>query len=209
MSFHSKIGTFSELDLYVLSNVSPNTDVILSPIYMNPSSRRDHSAYAPGQWERVLQCNAVSNWLGTEWSLKAIILEYINDIRDVKCILCLEDMSSPYCRKSILCQTQNIHVPCEVGPWWRHQMETFSALLAICAGIHRSPVNSPHKDQWRGALMFSLICVCINGWVNNREAGDLRRYRAHYDVRVMQCLACWCLGSFRRHFITNHGIDYA
>ena len=44
-------------------------------------------------------------------------------------------------------------------PWWRHQIETFSALLAICAGIHRSPVNSPHKGQWRGALMFSLICA--------------------------------------------------
>ena len=52
-------------------------------------------------------------------------------------------------------------------------------------GIHRSPVNSPHKGQWRGALMFSLICVLINGWVNNREAGDLRRHRAHYDVIVM------------------------
>ena len=33
--------------------------------------------------------------------------------------------------------------------------------------------------------MFSLICVWINCWVNNREAGDLRRYRAHYDVIVM------------------------
>ena len=52
-------------------------------------------------------------------------------------------------------------------------------------GIHRSPVNSPHKGQWRGALMFSLIWVWINDWVNNREAGDLRRYRAHYDVIVM------------------------
>ena len=52
-------------------------------------------------------------------------------------------------------------------------------------GIHRSPVNSPHKGQWRGALMFSLICAWLNGWVNNREAGDLRRRRAHYDVTVM------------------------
>ena len=42
----------------------------------------------------------------------------------------------------------------------------------------RGPVNSPHKGQWRGALMFSLICVWMNNWVNNREAGDLRRYRA-------------------------------
>ena len=54
-------------------------------------------------------------------------------------------------------------------------------------GIHRSPVNSPHKGQWRGVLMFSLICARINGWVNSREAGDLRRYRAHYDVIVMWC----------------------
>ena len=71
-------------------------------------------------------------------------------------------------------------------PWWRHQMETFSALLAICAGNSPVPVNSSHKGQWRGALVFSLICVWINGWVNNREAGDLRRYRAQYDVIVMQ-----------------------
>ena len=66
-----------------------------------------------------------------------------------------------------------------VFSWWRHQMETFSALLAICAG------NSPHKGQWRGALVFSLICVWINDWLNNHEAGDLRRYRAHCDVTVM------------------------
>ena len=66
-----------------------------------------------------------------------------------------------------------------LSTWWRHQMEAYSALLAICAG------NSPHKGQWRGAFMFSLICAWINRWVNNREAGDLRRYRPHYDVIVM------------------------
>ena len=70
-------------------------------------------------------------------------------------------------------------------PWWRHQMETFSALLALCAGNSPVPVNSPHKNQWRGALMFSLICTRINDWVNNREAGDLRRHRGNYDVIVM------------------------
>ena len=64
-------------------------------------------------------------------------------------------------------------------------METFSALLALCAGNSPVPVNSPHKGQWRGALMFSLICVWINGWINNREAGDLRRYGGHYDAIVM------------------------
>ena len=46
-------------------------------------------------------------------------------------------------------------------------------------------MKSPHKGQWRGALMFSLICVWINRWVNNREADDLRCYRAHYDVTAM------------------------
>ena len=63
--------------------------------------------------------------------------------------------------------------------WWRHQMETLSALLALCAG------NSPVTGQWRGALMFSLICAWMNGGINNCEVGDLRRHRAHYDVFVM------------------------
>ena len=52
-------------------------------------------------------------------------------------------------------------------------------------GIHRWPVNSPHNGQWRGALMFSLICAWKKVWVNNREAGDSRRHRADYDVIVM------------------------
>ena len=51
--------------------------------------------------------------------------------------------------------------------------------------IHRSPATSPHKGQWRGTLMFSLICAWINSWVNNGEVGDLRRHRANYDVTVM------------------------
>ena len=72
--------------------------------------------------------------------------------------------------------------------WWRHQMETFSALLDLCAGNSPVPVNSPHKGQRRGTLMFSLICARINDRVNNREAGDLRRHRGHYDVIVMNTL---------------------
>ena len=64
---------------------------------------------------------------------------------------------------------------------WKH----FPRYWPFVRGIHRPPVNSPHKGQWRGALMFSLICVWINGWVNNGEAGYLRRYRTHCDVTVM------------------------
>ena len=64
---------------------------------------------------------------------------------------------------------------------WRH----FPRYWPFVWGIHRWPVNSPHKCQWRGAFGFSLICVWINGWVNNGKAGDLIRHRAHYDVIVL------------------------
>ena len=85
----------------------------------------------------------------------------------------------------------NTVITCQLGPLftrghddvikWKH----FPRYWPFVRGIHRSPVNSPHKGQWRGALMFSFICVWINAWANNRKAGDLRRYRAHYDVTVM------------------------
>ena len=80
-------------------------------------------------------------------------------------------------------------------------METFSALLAICAGNSPVPGEFPHKGQWRGALMFSLICVWINGWVNNRKAGDLRRYRIHHDVIVMPW---WCLDFILCHHVITY-----
>ena len=72
-------------------------------------------------------------------------------------------------------------------------METFSALLALCAGNSPVPVNSPHKGQWRGALIFSLICAWINDWVNNRETDEFRRHRGHYDVNAMDITALYSL----------------
>ena len=72
------------------------------------------------------------------------------------------------------------------GPWWRHQMEAFSALLALCAG--NSPVTGefPSQRPVTRCLVLSLIYAWTNGWVNNRDAGGLRRHRAHYDLTVMQ-----------------------
>ena len=84
-------------------------------------------------------------------------------------------------------------------------METFSALPALCAG-NSVPVNSPHKGQWRGALMFSLICVWIDGWVNNREAGDLSRHRGHYDVNVMILLTYYIVHRQPAYTETNKPI---
>ena len=79
-------------------------------------------------------------------------------------------------------------------PWWRGPVgshddvikwKTFLRYWSYVRGIHRSPANFPHKGQWRGVLMFSLICAWINTWVNNRDAGDSRWHHAHHDVVVM------------------------
>ena len=86
---------------------------------------------------------------------------------------------------------------CDI-PWWRHQMETFSALLAICAG--NSPVTGEFPAQRPVTRSFDVFCAWINGWVNNLEANDLRRYRAHYDVTVMQWFRVIYYSILFRHF---------
>ena len=67
------------------------------------------------------------------------------------------------------------------------KLKFFPRYWPFVQGIHRWPVNSPRKGQWRGALLFLWYVPWINGWANNRGAGDLRRHRAHYDVAVMLC----------------------
>ena len=78
--------------------------------------------------------------------------------------------------------------------WYIHgdviKWEHFPRYWPFVRGIHRSLVNSSYKGQWCGALMFSFICGCINGWVNNRKAGDLKRRCTHYDVTVMLKVGC-------------------
>ena len=64
---------------------------------------------------------------------------------------------------------------------WKH----FPRYWPFVRGIHRPPVNSLQKCQWRGAWMFSLLFSWTNGWVYNRVAGDLRRHRVHDEVTVM------------------------
>ena len=64
---------------------------------------------------------------------------------------------------------------------WKH----IPRYCPIVRGIHRSPLNSPYKGQWCEALIFCLICVWINNWVNNHEASCLRCHRVHYDFTVI------------------------
>ena len=80
----------------------------------------------------------------------------------------------------------------------------FSRYWPFVRRIHRSLVKSTHEGQWCGALMFSLICAQISGWVNNREAGDLRRHRAHYDVIVMQHLSLAI--TITAYMLTSNGV---
>ena len=61
-------------------------------------------------------------------------------------------------------------------------LKHFPRYWPFVLGIHRWPMNSPHKGQ---SFYVFLSAPWINLWVNNREAGDLRRNRAHYDVIVM------------------------
>ena len=89
------------------------------------------------------------------------------------------------------------------GPWWRHQMETFSALLAICAGNSPVPVNSPHKGLWRGALMFSLnkrLSKQSWGWWFETLSRPLWRHR---NDKMLNGLQTTFLNAFSLHFIFN------
>ena len=86
-------------------------------------------------------------------------------------------------------------------------MEAFSALLALCAG--KSPVSGEFPSQRPVTRMFSLICARLNGWVNNREAGDLRRHRAHYDDIVMYSMRGGRGGrGYISHRISSHFCYY-
>ena len=72
---------------------------------------------------------------------------------------------------------------------WKH----FPRYWPFVRRIHWQSVDSPHKGQWRGDLMFSFICTRTNSWANNRDTSDLRRHRAHYDVTVMKQKHCWLI----------------
>ena len=72
-----------------------------------------------------------------------------------------------------------------VRTWWRHPMETFSTLLDLYEGNPPVTDGFPSLRPVTQSFVFSLICAWTNGWANNRDAGDLRCHRAHYDFTVI------------------------
>ena len=100
-------------------------------------------------------------------------------------------LSKLYPRPSCNCK---IWVNFQIYSWWRHEMEIFSALLALCTGNSPVTVNSPHKGQWRGALMFSLICVLNTqlskqswGWWFETQSRLLWRHCNAWRRRYLFC----------------------
>ena len=81
---------------------------------------------------------------------------------------------------------------------WNHVL----CYWPFVGGIHRASVSSPHKGQWRGALMISLICAWTNGYENNQDTGDLRRHRAHYGVTEMTILTLSSMNISILHFMS-------
>ena len=110
-----------------------------------------------------------------------------------------------YCRLMVICKitlsdTEDVSKHDDVI-----KCKHFPRYWPFVRGIHRSSIQ---KGQWRGALVFTLICVWINGSVSNHEAGDLRRYRAHYDITVMRTvkyIVLCCINSLSvSDMITSH-----
>ena len=81
---------------------------------------------------------------------------------------------------------------------WKH----FPRNWPFVRGIHQSRWIPLTKASDAELWCFSLIYVWINGWVNNREAGDLRRYRVHCDVSVMLSYVV----KIKSHFAWKRGV---
>ena len=119
-------------------------------------------------------------------TLSYVLLMWLTLISEIVCnifalvLLVKSSCEKLFSRPSINCSLQGSFDHDVIIKWKR-----LSRYWPFVQRIRRSLVNSPLKGQWRGALMFSLICAWIKGWVNTRKAGDLRRHRAHYDITLL------------------------
>ena len=153
---------------------------------LTPISPRGQWVNAETDWQQIAVCNEcltsgffisdklIENGEGGTFDFAFIDADKINHLNYYE--RCLKLLG-----KGGIIVFDNVSLPHDDVIKWKH----FPRYWPFLRGIHRPPVNSPHKGQWRGAVMSFLICARINGWVNNGEAGDLRRNRAHHGVTVM------------------------
>ena len=104
----------------------------------------------------------------------------------------LQNETKQNCRHIIWDTPYQSHASVDDVIKWKH----FPYYWPFVRGIHRPPVNSLHKGQWGAALMFSLICTWINGWVNNCKAGDLRHSLwCHCNVLMFSWMSAYGMKS--------------
>ena len=104
--------------------------------------------------ETIFNCirSLASSVPTTKWRLDVYLFFWLFMYSNIYAILVRTDRGVSL--DIIVCYCVELRVDfIHIFPWWRHKMETFSALLAFVRAIHRWPVDSPHKGQWRGALM--------------------------------------------------------
>ena len=145
---------------------------------------RQYTNYVPAH-----RCISATRQWRAAWNFKSRKLLFARTYRHYSIIVILLSKLDVYRTRKLLCFLI-VWIHKEPG---QHQPETsnennFPLNWPFVRGIHRSPVDSSHKDQRREALMFSLICALTNGWSNNPDVGDLGRHCAHQDVTVMQFL---------------------
>ena len=154
----------------------------------------------------VLHSNAVSHWLGayTQWTLihwstirkRHLQMRFLSLSWEKKTISWIGtwlmffpevDISQKPAVLQVmaLCQTSDKALSESMMIDFHYDSSTRNILRVTGPLWGKSTGDSPHKGQWRGALVFSLIYTWANGWVNNRDVGDLRRHRTHYDVPVI------------------------
>ena len=64
---------------------------------------------------------------------------------------------------------------------WKH----FPRYWPFVRGIHRSPGGFPSQRPVTRSFDVFFDLGLNDGWTNSRDAGDLRRHHAHYEVSVM------------------------
>ena len=176
---------------------------------------RDHFVYVPSQWEAMLGCNVMSHWIGaqTKWSLcltvNLTLMNKTNEIWIKLPTFSLNEMhfriSSHKCQRflewnafqNIISQMSAIFSMCMIT---LSNGNIFRITDPLC-GEFTSHRWIPHTKAIDAELWsFLWFAPEINRWVNNHEAGDLRRHHAHYDIVVM-------LGDTRRQVMSNHDIN--
>ena len=144
----------------ILNELKPNFKTFLSGAgcvreLNHHGYNRDHIVNALSQWETTLHCTVVSHRL-------CMIAKWSLDYRY---------WLIAYLGPLFMMKSSNGNI--------------FRVTGNLCREFIGHRWHSSHKGQWRGPLMFSFICSWINASVNNGEAGDWRRHRAHYDVILM------------------------